>query len=354
MSGHKLPFPAWLKKTQAGENIIISTRIRLARNVSGLRFPSLADKTEQEKLLRGFRDFLSKSALPSTWQFLSLREFDNIFRGVLAERGLISMESARDPGFSGLAYGPGQSQSVLLNEEDHVRLQVIREGLNLERGLKLARELDENLGRFFAYALHPSFGFLTACPTNVGTGLRASVMLHLPALTLTRGIIQVLQAVLHMGLAVRGFYGEGSELKTVFFQVSNQVTLGRTEDEIIQHLAGVTHQIVEREEEARQKLLKDNAALLEDKVGRALGMLERCRLLGFEEALDLMSALRLGVETRIIKPIPKSVLNEMLLMVQPAHLQMAAKKPLAGEQQNAFRATLVKKRLKLKEIYRGA
>ncbi|MBN1595367.1 ATP--guanido phosphotransferase [candidate division FCPU426 bacterium] len=346
MTGKRMAFPAWLKKIQAKENIVISTRVRLARNVKTYRFPHAMEKKEREKFLGEVESFMRAHEGKPLVMFNRLRDLDNVYRGVLAERGLVHMESAREPDFTGLATGPGQTTSVIINEEDHFRLQVIHEGLNLEKSLKDAQLLDELVSRGFDLASHREFGFLTACPTNVGTGLRASVMLHLPALTLTRGIVQVLQAVLHMGLAVRGFYGEGTELRSVFFQVSNQMTLGRTEEEIIRHLLGVTRQIVERENEARQKLLKDDPKLLEDKIGRAVGIVSRCRLLGFEEALDLLSTLRLGSELGLLKNLPRAILNELLLQIQPAHLQLLTKKTLGGKEEYLRRAEWVQKRLK--------
>ncbi|MCK5241557.1 protein arginine kinase [bacterium] len=346
MPGKKIAFPAWLKNTSPNENIVISSRVRLARNLKKYRFPQAMDKQEREILLSKIEQQILKISLKPALQFYRLRDMDIMQRGILAERGLMHLESAREPDYTGLALGPGQSVSILVNEEDHLRTQVIYEGLNLERCLKMSQQLDEQLSRGFELATHKEFGFLTACPTNVGTGMRASVMLHLPALTLTRGIVQVLQAVLHMSLAVRGFYGEGSELRSMFFQVSNQVTLGRTEEEIIQQLVGVIRQIMDREKDARQKLVKDESALLEDKVGRAKGILSHCRMLGFEEALDLLSILRLGAEVKIIPDIPKTVFNELMLQSQTSHLQLLAKKTLTGTDEFLRRAEWLRKSLK--------
>ncbi len=339
-------FPQWLNKDQGECGTVISTRIRLARNFQDLCFPNIAGPKEQEKVIQRIAAFTRQKAQPRL-RLQRLQEQDEIQRGLLFERGLISMESVREPDKIVLACAPGQSISLLLNEEDHLRIQVMQEGEGLATALQAAQDLDESMGRNLPLACHPQFGFLTACPTNVGTGLRASVMLHLPALALTRGIVQMLQAVLHIGLAVRGFYGEGTELRSVFFQISNHMTLGRTEEEIIKHLAGVTHQVVEREEEARRILLKERRQLLEDKVGRALGILTGCRMLGFEEALDLLSAVRLGVETGVIERIEKPVLNELLLLVQPAHLQVFTGKSMKAEEQMAWRAELIRKRLKI-------
>jgi protein arginine kinase len=344
-------FPSWLTGAAAMRSPVLSTRIRLARNLADGHFPLTADGPGLEGVLDRVAHWVKRRTAFSL-RFARLRDLDELQRGQLAERGLVHMDSASQPAHVGLALGAGPV-SLLVNEEDHLRLQVMVAGLNLTRGLALARRVDAQLGQDLPLAVHPQFGFLTACPTNVGTGLRASVMLHLPALTLTRGIIQVLQAVLHMGLAVRGIYGEGTELRSVFFQVSNQVTLGRTEDEIIAHLEGVTRQIMDREAEARRQLVKDRRAVLEDKVGRALGVLAGARLLGLEEALDLLSTLRLGVETGVVAGLELTTLNELLLRVQPAHLQALHKQGLTAEEQAIRRAELVKRRLRFTASARG-
>jgi len=340
--------PAWLADKSVLDSPVMSTRIRLARNFADARFPLAAPPAELETNLNRIEELVRRPDTAPMALFRRLRVLDEVQRGILAERGLVQMESAAQPGYVGLAVAEGEAASLLINEEDHLRIQVLLGGLNLQAGLEAARSLDARLAQELPFAFHRQFGFLTACPTNVGTGLRASVMLHLPALALTRGIVQVLQAVLHMGLAVRGLYGEGTELRTVFFQVSNQITLGRTEDEIIAHLDGVTRQIVEREEEARQKLLKEQRLLLEDKVGRALGVLSGCRLIGFEEGVDLLSTVRLGVETGLVPGVEPSLLNELLLLWQPAHLQTMHKHVLSAEELSVKRAELIKRRMKLK------
>jgi len=340
-------FPAWLpRKTGDGSQIVISSRVRLARNFADCRFVTEASPEEMNRILKRMEGFVEEQA-QLQMNFQRLADLDDVHRGIFAERGLVHMESAREPQAVGLAIGPGQVVALLVNEEDHLRLQVVQEGMSLEPALKQAKELDELLDKQLPLAMHPEFGFLTACPTNVGTGLRASVMLHLPGLTLTRGIVQVLQAVLHIGLAVRGFYGEGTELKSMFFQVSNQLTLGRSEEEIIQHLEGVTRQIIEREEEARQKLLKDHRRLLEDKVGRAIGVLSGCQMIGLEEALELISIVRLGAETGALENVPQPVLNELLILIQTAHIQLLADEPLGPEEQMARRSETIRKYLKL-------
>lgn len=338
--------PAWLADKRVLQSPVMSTRIRLARNFSDTRFPQAADPSELEKNLNR-TEKLVREQKQLGMGFKRLRDLDEIQRGILAERGLVHMDSAAQPDCIGLAVAEGESVSLLVNEEDHLRIQVVQGGLNLATGMETARALDETLAEHLPFATHRRFGYLTACPTNVGTGLRASVMMHLPALTLTRGIVQVLQAVVHMGLAVRGLYGEGTELRSVYFQISNQVTLGRTEEEIVKHLEGVTRQIVEREEEARKKLLADQRLLLEDKVGRALGVLSGCRLLGLEEGLDLLSTVRLGTETGLVSGLEPALLNELLLLTQPAHLQTLQNRVLTAEDQAEIRAAVIKQKMKL-------
>lgn len=341
-------FPGWLIKAGAHDGVVISTRIRLGRNFSDLPFPTAANPAQKEEVLKRF-EALTRKERTRAWRFIRLADENEVERGLLAERGLVGMESVKEPSQIGLATVEGQSTALLINEEDHLRIQVFESGLKLETSLQTALALDQGLQKNGPFAFSEQFGFLTACPTNVGTGLRASVMMHLPALALTHAIAQVLQAVLHMGLAVRGFYGEGTELRSVFFQISNQMTLGRSEEEIVKQLIGVVRQLSEREEEAREKLLKDHRALLEDKIGRSLGILSGARLLGFEETLDLLSAVRLGVETGLVEKITRSELNEMLLLSQPAHLQYLADKRLSQEEQMARRALLIQRGLKLKK-----
>ncbi len=338
--------PAWLTSKPQEQAIAISTRIRLARNFPDVKFPVKAQRADLERVLN--RVASAASAWRPVLSLVRLKDLDPIERGLLGERGLVQMDSVTTPDLVGLARDRGETVSLLLNEEDHLRIQVMLNGENLERGLALAREWDARLHQKLVFASDPQFGFLTACPTNVGTGLRASIMFHLPALSLTRGITQVLQAVLHLGLAVRGFYGEGTELRSVFFQISNQVTLGRTEAEIIQQLGGVTRQLIERETEARQKLLTQERSLLADKVGRAFGILSGCRLLGLEEGLSLLSDLRLGLDLGLVPALKRRTLNELMLLIQPAHLQAATRRVLSADEQALRRADLVKRRLGLK------
>jgi protein arginine kinase len=249
----------------------------------------------------------------------------------------------------GLASSADESISLLANEEDHYRLQVIRGGLSLEPALQTAQELDRQLACRVQYALHPAWGYLTAYPTNVGTGLRVSVLLHLPAIGLTREIAEVLNAVAHVGLNVSGLHGNSASAPSAFFQISNQITLGRTEEEIVRHLEGVARQAAEREQKAREKVLRGKRVLLEDKLGRALGILAGCRVLDQEEALELLSTLSLGADLGLLAPDRTRQVRELILLVQPSHLQANTGKQLTPEEQGIRRADLVRSFLKLKK-----
>jgi protein arginine kinase len=337
--------PKWMNT--AAETTVMSSRIRLARNVADLRFPPAADDREMNQVLKQVEAF--GRAHPG-WTFARIAGWKEIPKAMLVERGFIALESSGNPKGIGLAVTEDEAAAVVVNEEDHCRIQVMRGGLHLTAALEQARDIEQRLCERVIFAQHPTLGYLTTFPTNVGTGLRATTLLHLPALALTRELTEVLNAVVHVGLAVRGLYGQGTDLHSSFFQVGNQITLGRTEDEIVKHLEGVTRQVVERENKAREKLLRDQRVLLEDRVARALGILSSCRLLGMEEGLELVSTLVLGHEAGICSHNDRLRINELLLCMQPAHLQAKDTHILSAEDIALRRADLLRRRLKLKPI----
>ena len=341
--GGDMNLPAWASGT--GVSPIISSRVRLARNRSGLRFPAAAGVAELNRVLADVQAF---SQTLNRWSFERLPEINQIRRGVYIERGLISRETAPHPRSAALAKSADESASLLANVEDHYRLQVIRGGLALDEALRAAQDLDRKLAHRVQYALHPAWGYLTAYPTNVGTGLRVSVLLHLPALGLTQKIAEVLHAVVHVGLAVSGLHGHGADSPSAFFQFSNQVTLGRTEEEITRHLEGVARQTAEREQNAREKVLREKRVLLEDKLGRALGILAGCRFLDLEDALEMISTLCLGADLGLLSATRARQVRELTLRVQPGHLQALAGKTLTPEELKLQRAERVRSWLKLK------
>lgn len=315
---------AWLDGSGPGSHLVLSTRIRLARNLADHNFSprsSFADREAvlQEVLAAG-RDTVSlKNAL-----MFRLDQLDRTDRQLLHERHLVSKELAgldeRAAVKPGAALLVQDRVGVMLNEEDHLRLQGLRSGFDLESTYQDVERLDGELGQRLPFAFHPEFGYLTSCPTNVGTGLRASVLIHLPGLVLTKEISKVLQGLGQVGLTSRGLYGEGSDFAGNFFQLSNQTTLGKSEQELLDHLGKMVRQVIEYEEQARQVLLRDVPTIVEDKVWRAYGLLRHARTLSFEETIALLSGVRLGVGLGLVDRVGFYVLNKLLVFTQPAHL----------------------------------
>ena len=249
----------------------------------------------------------------------------------LASRDLVEENGSSVPKGTAVVVTPGRPLSVMVNEEDHLRLQTLFSGLRLREAWDLLDDLDDELGREVPFAYHPEFGFLTSCPTNVGTGLRASVLMHLPALVLTKEIGKVLQGLGQVGLTFRGLYGEGSEVVGNFFQVSNQTTLGKSEDDLVDHLDRIVRQVIQYETQARQVLLRDAGAVTEDKIWRAYGLLRYARSLSFEELMNLLSGVRLGASLKLLPGLRVYSLNKIVIFTQSAHLEEAAGRDLSPD-----------------------
>ncbi|MFH1417026.1 MAG: protein arginine kinase [Planctomycetota bacterium] len=336
----------WLRGTGPSSDIVISSRIRLARNLARFPFLSKATPEQRTELVKTVRSCIESSSSNGDWSFLDIDELDDLDRQLLVERHLISRHQLDAEGSRGVAISKGESGSVMINEEDHIRIQVLRSGLQLDDIWKEADRIDDIIEERIDFAFHPRYGYLTACPTNVGTGIRVSVMLHLPALKLTGEIDRVFHAAKDMRLAVRGFFGEGTEASGDFFQISNQVTLGRTEDEIIddfEHL--VIPKIVEYEKRARQTLISQRAVALDDRVWRSFGVLKHAHTIGSEETMLHLSHLRMGINLGRIKEIDLATVNELFLLTQPAHLQKFHGTRLNGEQRSIARADCIRRRL---------
>ncbi|MBX3385497.1 MAG: protein arginine kinase [Phycisphaeraceae bacterium] len=379
---------AWLSGGGSDADVVVSSRVRLARNLAGFRFVCRADRQQRQQVLNVCRERLLRLASSSKvierggrLLWVDVHRAPQLERTLMVERHLISKEHARGPaafipslgqtapakaggqssassGANGEPRGvaitmPDESLSVMVNEEDHLRIQVLLSGLELTTAYEQIARVDNELegpcttaaGRVeFAYSQR--FGYLTACPTNVGTGIRVSVMLHLPGLKLTGEMDKVRRATRDMSLAVRGYYGEGSEAAGEFFQVSNQTTLGKPETAILRELEGeIIPQIVHYERAARRVLLERRRRLLEDKVFRALGALRHARLLTPEEAIMLLSDVRLGVLTGLIDGLTESRVNQLILLTQPAHLQRAIGREMDQGERREARADLVRERL---------
>ena len=339
----------WLDASGEASDVVLSSRVRFARNIAGYAFPPRARDGERLRVLEQVQDAVRN--LPSLGEGVVLRldELTPAERQLLHERHLVSKELAgldqQHPVRTGAAVILTGGSSLMVNEEDHLRLQSLRSGFAVQEAFSELAAMDTALGRRLPYAFHDEFGFLTACPTNVGTGLRASVLIHLPGLVLTKEIAKVLAGLQQMGLTYRGLYGEGSEVVGNFFQISNQTTLGRTEEELLDHLTRVVRHVIEREEEARRVLLRDAGYIIEDKLWRAYGTLRYARSLSFDEAMNLLSGLRLAVGLKLIAGLSVYTLNKLLIFSQLAHLAHAEGRALTQSEGNLARARFVRQLL---------
>lgn len=335
----------WLRGDGPLSDIVISSRIRMARNVAGYPFFSKATDAQRSELAGKLRSQIA-SAGQGRWSYLEMAAIDELDQQVLVERHLISRQHADIRGSRGVAISSSEDVAIMVNEEDHLRIQVLRSGLQLDAIWEEINHIDDLLEERVDYAFHPRYGYLTACPTNVGTGIRVSVMLHLPGLKLTGEIERVFRAAKDMRLAVRGLFGEGTEATGDFFQISNQVTLGRTESEIIEgfkHM--VVPKIIDYEQRARKALASERLMALDDRVWRSFGILKHARTISSEETMLHLSHLRIGITLDRIKGIELGTINELFLLTQPAHLQKIHGGRLTGEQRSVARASLIRQRL---------
>ncbi|SHG12970.1 protein arginine kinase [Ornithinibacillus halophilus] len=341
----------WMRENGPDSDIVLSSRIRLARNFADIPFPIIANQHDLEKI----REFLQQEFEHLSFQdyknfeFISIRDLSSIEKRVLVEKHLISPLLAQNDGTSASMISNNEQVSVMINEEDHIRIQLYFPGLQLTKALNKAFELDDWLEEKVNYAFDETRGFLTSCPTNVGTGMRASVMMHLPALAMTKQINRMMPAINQLGLVVRGIYGEGSEAVGNLFQISNQITLGKTEEDIIEDLQSVVQQLIEHERRARTRLMEQSGTELEDRIYRSLGSLKYSRIIESKEAAMCLSNVRLGIDLGIIKDLSRNILNELTVLTQPGFLQHYAKKTLTASERDVLRATLIRERLQLEE-----
>jgi len=335
----------WMMGKGPDADIVLSSRVRLARNIKNLPFPSRADARQQLQAFDIVERAVKKNNNMRGSLILKLDKMDPVDKQFLLERRLISREQAERGSHGGVAISENEKISVMINEEDHIRIQVLYPGFQLIEAWNQADAVDTEFEKNIEYAFSPQLGYLTACPTNVGTGMRVSAMIHLPALVLAKQIEQVIKAVLKLGLAVRGLYGEGTEASGNIFQISNQVTLGKSEREIVNSLDGVIRQIVNHERNARQLLQKNKSRQVEDRVYRAYGLLSQARTITSRETVNFLSALRMGVDLGILTDIKRSVVNELFIITQPAHLQKMAGKKLSTSGRDVFRADMIRQRL---------
>jgi protein arginine kinase len=335
----------WMRGDGPHHQIVVSSRVRLARNLRNYAFPGWAKKHERLQILEAIKPQVE--ALPEMNDAFSVysQDLSALEKQVLVERHLISREHAAKGVGSAVVMNRRQTLSIMINEEDHLRMQAIRAGLQLKSVFKMIDKVDSALEERLDYAFHAKLGYLTACPTNVGTGMRASAMVHLPALVMSEQINQVIQAVNKIGLAVRGLYGEGTEALGNLFQVSNQTTLGEKEDEIIARLHKVIEQIIEHEQNARQMLLQKKPNTLLDHIGRGYGILRHAYSMNSKEALNLLSFMKLGIDLGFFPENCRQPVDELFMETQPAHLQKGTQQKLAADERDSLRAEIIRAKL---------
>jgi protein arginine kinase len=344
----------WMNTEGPDGDIVLSSRIRLARNLQDVPFPKAAPEEKLEAIVKDFTKEFSNRNLDriGNLEILSMENMEQIQKRVLVEKHLIS-PNLTESKKGAVILSENEDISIMVNEEDHLRIQCLFPGLQLIEALHVANTLDDWIEKKVDYAFDEKYGYLTSCPTNVGTGLRASVMMHLPALVITQQISRIVPAINQLGLVVRGIYGEGSEAQGNILQISNQITLGKTEQDIVEDLISVVSQVIERERAAREILIQQSKIRLEDRVFRSYGILANSRIIQSKEASQCLSDLRLGIDMGIIENVSRSILNELMILTQPNFLQQYAGKELGPDERDSRRAALIRERLKLEKMEEG-
>ncbi|MCE5186401.1 MAG: protein arginine kinase [Planctomycetaceae bacterium] len=327
-------------------DIVLSSRIRLARNVKGYAFVGSLSADKQRELLERLKTIVPGADMGAKTFFIDIDLASALEKELLVERHLISKRLAQGKGPRGVIVSEDETFTAMINEEDHLRMQVYASGLQLQICWQRINQIDDQVEKLAEYAFDSRLGYLTACPTNLGTGIRVSVMLHLPALKMTGQIEKLVGAARDTDMAIRGFWGEGTEALGDCFQLSNQVTLGISENEIVEQFSAVfIPQIVAYENEARRTLLEKKPRILDDKIHRALGILSNACLIGSQEALYLLSHIRLGINLGLVKHISLKTVNDLFLLTQPAHLQLRAGRMLEADQRDSLRAEMIRQRI---------
>jgi len=329
-------------------DVIVSSRVRLARNFREYPFPNKMNGKQAVEIIKRVSDiiFSSQDEELKNMLFVDMESLGDVDKQMLVEKHLISPDLARSTKKCAVIISKNENISIMINEEDHLRIQVIFNGMQIDRAWRLCNKIDDILDKNIEFAYNNLYGYLTCCPTNLGTGIRASVMLHLPALVMTGYIRNILEASGKLNIAVRGLYGEHSEATGNMFQMSNQISLGQTEEEIITSLKEIAAQVVDQEKNLRQELYKQNRIKFEDKIYRSYGVLANARSISTEESLKLISDVRMGIDLGIIQDISIGTLNEIMLMIQPACLQKLLGKQLDAEERDVKRAELIRAKLR--------
>lgn len=335
----------WLDDSGAENDVVISSRVRIARNLENFKFPQIMSRQEAEDISLKILNVAKKTDSFNDYKFYRLNDLSVLEKNVFIEEHLISPNLVQNQEKASFLLKNDESVTIMINEEDHLRIQCLSSGLNLEELWSTANNIDDILEESLDFAFDEKFGYLTSCPTNTGTGMRASVMIHLPSLVFTGYMNNIYQALSQIGLTVRGLYGEGTSALGNIFQISNQTTLGETEEEIIQKLKNVIIQIADKEREVRNKLLNTRQIEIEDKVFRSMGILKYSRILSSKEAMSLLSDVKMGIEMGIIKDIQSKEINKLMILIQPASLQKYFGTDLTAENRDIKRAELIRERI---------
>ncbi|MBZ2175201.1 protein arginine kinase [Schnuerera sp. xch1] len=335
----------WVEGTGLEEDVVVSTRIRIARNLTNYRFPQKMDIKEADKLTQEVLNVMKDLSDDVNYKFLKINSLTPVERVAYIEEHLISPGLLQKSDYSSFLLKDNENITIMINEEDHLRVQVLFPGLNFEEGWKLISKMDDFLESSLDYAYHDRYGYLTACPTNVGTGLRASAMVHIPSLTLTGHVDNLIRGFSKIGLTVRGLYGEGTEAIGDLYQISNQMTLGENEEEIIRKLKSVIYQIINRERDVRNNLLEKRKNEIEDKIFRSLGTLRYARKMSSKEAMKHLSNVRLGKEMGIINDVDYKKIANLMIEIQPASIQRYASKELTEEKRDIIRANYIREKI---------
>jgi protein arginine kinase len=335
----------WMRGNGPESDIVMSSRVRLARNLADYPFIRKCSPQDRTAIAASVRRAVDALPLGSETEFVDVSKLGDLDRQFLMERQLISHELSDGEGARAVVLDPHERFSVMVNEEDHLRLQVMQSGLDLHTAWQRMNELDNTLESKLIYSFTKKLGYLTACPTNVGTGLRISVMLHLPALVATKQIEKVFRAFSKINVAVRGLFGEGSQFMGDLYQVSNQMTLGKSEEQILQRVSEVVSRLIEYERKARDFLVQESRDDLHDHVSRALGILCTAKKISSEETMHYLSKVRMGVNMGLIESIPIPTVNQLFIQTQPAHLQKLCGQKLSVSARNTERANYIHQHL---------
>ncbi len=340
----------WMKTSGPYSDIVLSTRIRLARNLEDELFPTIADSKRLAELSEKYQEALEGESINGyeKLRYIGMKSLSNIEKSILVEKFLISPYLAKRD-HSGVLISENEALSIMLNEEDHFRIQGYAAGFQVQATLDQVLEVDDWLGSFANFAFNEKRGYLTSCPTNTGTGLRASVMLHLPVLHMTQKLKKTFPLMSQLGFTVRGIYGEGTDALGSVFQVSNQLTLGKSEEAIVKELSIIIMQLIEQEREARKTIKNNSLIQLEDRVYRSYGILKSSRIIESVEASARLSDLRLGIDMGIIQDVNEETMSELIFMTQPGFLQYYAKEHLTAKKRDILRAQLIREHLNIKE-----